>query len=289
MTLRDGLLGLLGLEHQMEFSWDRVTLAQYASSLGAVAPWLTNPDPDNHAFVGLPSWLVVPGMLCRDYFKEKMVEAGVNWDDVLHSGQTLLLHNSMPTSAKVWVKGKVQAISSKDAGGMVFLTTSFDIHLDSPSTDPLATTENVVAIRGAAWKREDKQVGEYAGPARLKPFPEERAQHQTYDVVAPDLATRYRMVSQDWNPRHVVLTGEGNRPIVHGLATMGKLCQQAAGALSGGNVKDACFYNVTLNTPVYPGDALIFDFWDQGSQMYSARVSNSLGQTVMSAEIGLLG
>jgi acyl dehydratase len=211
--------------------------------------------------LALPTMSVVlgyPGFFLKD------PQFGVDWVKVLHGEQGIEMNKPLPAAAHVIGETKITEIIDKGEGRGALLYSERKVY-EKATGDLLATLTSCTFARGD---------GGFGGPSISAPKPHalpDRAPDSVVEMATlPQAALIYRL-SGDFNPLHAdprVATKAGfEKPILHGLATLGV----AGHAL----LKDACGYNpakfkamkLRFTSPVYPGETILTEIWKDGSDV----------------------
>ncbi len=238
----------------------------YALGLGAGSDPL---DPQQLRFVyekelaALPTMAAVlasPGSWMRE-----RVELGIDFLKLVHGEQAVTLHAPLPPAAALIGRSRVTRLVDKGEGKGAVMHVE-KVLVDETTGERLATCEQVLFLRGNG--------GFPAGTASDAPAPAPAAVPDTGPDLSVELATRpdaavlYRL-SGDLNPLHIdpgVATRSGfPRPILHGLATWGMAGLAAVQHFCDGNPARLTSLRARLSSPVFPGETLVFDFWDLGA------------------------
>jgi acyl dehydratase len=205
-------------------------------------------------------------------------DTGIDWRSVLHAGQTLELHDEMPTAATV--VGQVRVTEVVDKGPSVgALITSQRTLVEKGSGRKLATATQVYLARGN---------GGFGGAAAVRKASPRRPQGAPALVdeysTAPNAALLYRLCG-DMNPLHAdpaVAAAVGfEQPILHGLCSYGI----AARAL----VKTVCRHeparlrrmDARFTAPAYPGETIRTEIWPDGNPTLFRVVAAERGQVIL--------
>ncbi|WP_370305092.1 MaoC family dehydratase [Sinimarinibacterium flocculans] len=220
-------------------------------------------DPDQLRFVyeagrkTLPSYPVVlgyPGFWMKD------PGTGIDWVRLVHGEQGIVIHRLPPPEGEVIGRTRITSIIDKGAGkGMLVYTerTLTDAHTGAL----LATLPSTTFCRGN---------GGFGGPAGPVPpvhaLPERAPDQSIALPTLPQQALIYRL-SGDYNPLHadpqVARAAGFGRPILHGLCTLGVACHALLKA-AGYAAERIASVQVRFTAPVYPGDVLSTDIWQDG-------------------------
>jgi len=237
-TARDSILYALGVgfgadatdPHQLRFLYEDglAAVPTLAVVLGYPGIWIRNP------------------------------ESGVDWRQVLHGEQGLVIHRPLAPEGEVIGRTRIEEIIDKGKGRGALIYSARDV-IDK------ATGELLCSLSSTTFCRADGGFGGPAGP--LKPVHEipDRAPDLVCDLpTSPRAALIYRL-SGDYNPLHIdpeVARAAGfPRPILHGLATYGV----AGHAL----MKSLCDYDPSrlrrmearFSAVVYPGETIRTEMW----------------------------
>lgn len=220
-------------------------------------PWL-------QALPTMAAVLAGPGFWIRD------PAVGIDWANSLHGEQEIVLHRPLPATGAVTGRMRVDSLIDKGPGKGSLLTTCNDLY-------DAATNEHIASVYATAFNRND---GGFGGPAGSRPpvhpTPDRKPDHLVDLPTLPQSALLYRLNGDD-NPLHAepaVAIGAGFRmPILHGLCTFGI----AGHAL----LKTVCGYDpdrfgsmrVRFSAPVYPGETIRTEIWDEGRNRFAFRCS----------------
>ena len=151
-------------------------------------------------------------------------DTGIDWVNILHGEQRFVLHRPLPLGASISAAHRVSAVVDKGVGrgALVYFDTEL---ADADSGSALAS------LRATHFLRGDGGCGGHGdAPAVVPALPDGVAPSGHVDYhTAPQAALLYRLVSRDLMPIHadpVVARQAGfERPISHGLNTMGLACR----------------------------------------------------------------
>lgn len=205
----------------------------------------------------LPSFamtLAHPGFWLKD------PALGVDWVHLLHTEQHLQVARPLPAAGRVRADYRVTGLA--DRGPERGVTLYFEKRL----TD-VATGDELARVVSGVLCRKDGGCGHHGEvPAALAEVPARAPDARLPWRVAPNAALVYRL-SGDMNPVHadpgVAAKAGFERPLLHGLCTMGVAAQVLARHLGGPeHVRDmACRFT----RPVLPGDELEVQVWHAGA------------------------
>lgn len=164
----------------------------------------------------------------------------------LHAAQSLKMHRQMPREGKFATQAKVSAAWDKGKATIVEIAVSSD-YFDAGYT---------IFLPG---------IGNWGGPPSPetsspagKTAPAGTETGATY-TTSPDQAAAYRLTG-DLHPIHIdpkVARANGfDKPILHGLCTLGIAARLVAGA-NGAHPCDVRSLTARLSAPVMPGEAIV--------------------------------
>jgi len=187
---------------------------------------------------------------------------GVDIASVLHGEQRLRMLRPLPDRAEVMGASEVVRVVDQGAGRGALLYTRTSL-ADAHSGERYAEMESTTFIRRAGG------FGGPAGPVNPAPMAPSRPPDGSVAVATrPEQALWYRL-NGDLNPIHadpaVARRGGFERPILHGLCTLGIACQSLVRARAGGDPGRLRELNVRFLAPVFPGEALVTDWWSDGA------------------------
>ena len=221
-------------------------------------------DPNQLRFVyedglkPLPTVAVVlgyPGMWIRS------PGTGVDWRQVLHGEQGLIIHRPLPPEGEVIGRTRIEEIVDKGPGRGALVYSTRDVF-------DRASGELLCSLTSTTFCRADGGFGGPQGP--LKPV------HEIPDgppdlvcelATSPRAALIYRL-SGDFNPLHIdpEVAGAGGfpRPILHGLATFGVAGHALLKTLCGYDPAKLKRMEVRFSAVAYPGDTMRTEIWQTG-------------------------
>ena len=210
-------------------------------------------------YAGLRTLPTFAGMFIPDNI---VVDAGIDQSNMLHRTESLHLFRPLPAAAKLLANQKVLSLSDRGAkrGADVELETELRLARDDTVVCTIVT--RVIA-------RSDGGFGGGPSPARARhSMPNREPDLVCALPTRPDQALLFRL-SGDFNPLHadpgIARRAGFDRPILHGRCTFGVACHAI--------LKTVCDYDFTLirelacrfSSPVYPGDIITTDMWQDGN------------------------
>lgn len=206
--------------------------------------------PTQATVLGYPGfWLSDPG-------------TGVNWKQVLHGEQGLIIHRPLAVTGDVVGHTRVEAIIDKGEGKGALLYSTREL-LDRRTNEPICTLTTTHFLRA------DGGFGGPAGP--VKPV---TALPSTPPDVIHDMPTSrqtaliYRL-SGDRNPLHadpdIARSAGFSQPILHGLASFGMAACAVIKCFCNGEPARLRSISVRFSAPVLPGETLRMHMWRSGT------------------------
>ncbi len=208
--------------------------------------------------VALPSMcnvLASPGLWLSDPIFE------VDWVRLLHGEQRFVIHSPLPVEGGVTGQFRVIGVEDKGPakGALLFFEKVLSDQVTGKKLCTVHTTGFLRADGGCGSGGEKLSV--------LEPVPEREPDRSVELETQPQSALLYRL-SADMNPLHadplVAARAGFERPILHGLCTMGVACYGLIRQLCGGDAKRLAAMGMRFINPVYPGDTVRLDVWNRG-------------------------
>lgn len=249
----------------------------YALSLGLGANPI-NPEDLNFVYEqdlqALPMMSVVlahPGFWPRD------LNTGLDWVKIVHGGQRLTMHQPLPTEAEVIGRSKISEIYDKGEGKGALIVLERTL-IDKHTQTRYCTMQQSVFCRG------DGGIGGDASPPPPAAVPNRPPDLFFDQQMLPQTALLYRL-NGDMNPLHadpaVAAKAGFKQPILQGLATFGVAGVALIKTLCKGSAEKLVGMNVRFTAPVYPGETLRTEIWNEGNKAYFRVSVPSHGITVI--------
>lgn len=192
----------------------------------------------------------------------KEPELGIDWVKILHGEQSFAIHKALTPGAIYVGSYRVTDVVDKGPGkgAMLYLQKTLR---EKDSGDIVSTVTSTYVLRG------DGGCGgttESAPPAHA--IPERPADDSISLKTLPQSGLIYRL-SGDYNPLHAspnIASQAGfERPILHGLCTMGVATRAILQACCGDQPERLRSVNLRFSSPVYPGETILTEFWHEGN------------------------
>jgi acyl dehydratase len=198
-------------------------------------------------------------------------QSTMNFLMMVHGEQKVELHKPLPVYGAFTVEGRtIGAWDKGDGKGAVVVN-------ESVWTDEKG--EKAATLTMSMFYRGD---GGFGGPTEGQPEPHKvptRAPDLSVDIVTrADQALIYRL-NGDRNPLHsdpqsAKMSGFP-RPILHGLCTYGITCRAVLQHVLGYDADQIKSHQVRFSSPVFPGETITVDLWNDGKEIsFEARVQS---------------
>ena len=191
-------------------------------------------------------------------------ESGIDYSKVLHAEQRLKVFRPLPAAATIVADYGVTAVVDKgpEKGALIFVETRVR---NADDGQPLYTAGATIMARG------DGGIGSVGDAPDALPSAPARAPDQVVSFqTLPGQALLYRL-NGDRNPLHsnpaMALRGGFSQPILHGLCTYGVACKTIIASICGYDHARIEQFDVRFTSPVYPGEQLDIDIWNEGTSV----------------------
>lgn len=241
--------------------------ALYALSLGMGS----NPlDEDELPYVyegraqrAVPSQCVTTGW---PVFWHDDPSTGIDWVRILHGEERFELQRPMPLDAEIRADHSIRSVVDKGPGRGAL------IYFDTQLSDT-RTGERLASLCSTQFLRGDGGCGNHGeAPPQPEPLPSDREPTACIDYrTAPQAALFYRLVSRDYMPLHadpeVARRAGFDRPISHGLNTMGLACRAALKHRAGRGPEWMQSMFVRFAQPAFPGETIRVELFEEGDRV----------------------
>jgi acyl dehydratase len=203
----------------------------------------------------------MPVVLGSPGFWIKNQATGIDWKSVLHGEQSLTIHRPPRASGTVVGKTRIEEIVDKGPGKGALIYSRRDLY-DQPSGELLCS------LSSTSFCRAEGGFGGPSGPTRAPHELPARAPDLSCDLpTLPQAALIYRL-SGDYNPLHadpaVAAAAGFKQPILHGLCTYGVAGHAILKTLCGYDPTRLRRLDVRFSSPVYPGETIRTEIWNEG-------------------------
>jgi acyl dehydratase len=188
---------------------------------------------------------------------------GIAWKQALHGEQRLTLHCPLAVDGSIRAEHRITAVDDKGAGRgtLVYFNTEIT---DATSNERLATLCATEFLRG------DGGCGSYGTPpTEMAPIRAGATVNAGITYQTPrQAALLYRLASNDYMPIHadprIAREAGFDRPISHGLNTMGLACRAILKRYAQGHPERLTSMAVRFVAPAFPGDTIRIDMFEEG-------------------------
>ncbi|MEO1988961.1 MAG: MaoC/PaaZ C-terminal domain-containing protein [Martelella sp.] len=236
--------------------------AFYALSIGVGQDPMDRGDLEFVGAGALTPFPTLPLVLGHPGFWLANPDTGVDALRLVHGEQGMTLHAPLPAEGVVIGKTRVTGIIDKGAGRGALLYTEKELR-DAGDGRLYATTRSTTFLRG------DGGFGGPSGPVKqTHVLPEAEPAYVRKMQTRPEQALWYRW-NGDNNPLHldpdVAARAGFERPILHGLCTLGIAAHALVKTLCAGDPARLKGLDVRFSATVLPGETLLAEIWPDGS------------------------
>lgn len=237
-----------------------------------------------HAPGGLCALPTLANILGYFGFWADQPDTEITWRKLVHAEQHIELQRPLRASGHIVGENRIVGLHDKGAEKGALMLQDRRI-VDAASGELLATVTQTTMLRGDGGfgATQGATHGRAPLPAHVLP---DRAADAVCDLATlPQAALLYRL-NGDANPLHAdpatARAAGFERPILHGLATMGVAMHAVLRALLGYDAGAVRGMRVRFTAPVLPGDTLRTEMWRDGGVV-------SLRTTAMERRVVVLG
>lgn len=191
---------------------------------------------------------------------------GVNFQMLVHGEEEVELFGALPAQGNLLSDSAIEGLwDLGEAKGAVLRMVKRLYRAEDQSL--LAACASTIMLRGNGGFG-----GSAEGAPKARATPDSAPDGSARSITRPEQALIYRL-SGDTNPLHSTpsfarAAGFPN-PILHGLCTYAVCARILVGALAGGDQTQLKFIKVRFSSPVYPGETIRVEWWDEGSGAYA--------------------
>ena len=202
----------------------------------------------------------------------------INWLKLLHGEQTITQHQPLQPGKTYVGNYKVLGVVDKgaDKGSILYQQKTLT---DKASGAVVSTVTSSYFMRG------DGGCGssDFIPPAAIQ-IPQRAVDKTTTIATATNAALIYRL-SGDYNPIHgdpeKAQKAGFERPILHGLCTFGVATRAILDSYCAGVPDKLEFVGLRFSSPVYPGETIQVDFWEEKDHIKFRATAVERGVTVL--------
>ena len=236
-------------------------IALYALSVGVGADPLDRAqlrfvDPSHGPSV-MPSMVLV---LAHPGFWMGHPESGVDPKAVLHASQGFEILDALPQGGEVASRTRITGVIDKGVGRAALIEAETELR-DGKDRLFARLTRTTFVRGGGGFGGEDQAKTERSAPS-------EGAPEMVVDLeTRPEQALIYRL-NGDLNPLHsdpaVARKAGFERPILHGLCTMGVVTHALMKSLADYRGERVRLVTLRFSKPVFPGETIRTEIWKDG-------------------------
>ena len=186
----------------------------------------------------------------------------LDWVKILHGEQSFVMHEPLPAEGTVKGTYRILSVEDKGEGKGAILT------LEKRLVDRDNGTLYYTVITNVFMRGDGGQGGFGEAPTAPDALPD-RAPDEVLDLpTLPQIALVYRL-SGDYNPIHaspaIARKAGFERPILHGLCTMGLATRALLKARCGYDPTRMKSMHVRFSRPVFPGETIRTEIFDEAN------------------------
>jgi acyl dehydratase len=212
---------------------------------------------DNESLRALPT---MANVLAYPGFWARQPDTGIDWRRLVHVEQEIVLQAPLPPRGTVIGYNCVSSLWDKGAGKGALMQQRRELH-DAVTAAPLAIVTQLTLLRGDGGFSPGASTG---APPAAHPIPD-RAPDAVCDLPTLLQSALIYRLSGDLNPLHadpaVARAAGFERPILHGMATMGIAAHAVLRTLLDYDASRFAAMRVRFTAPVVPGDSLRTELW----------------------------
>jgi acyl dehydratase len=192
-------------------------------------------------------------------------KSGLDWLNTLHGEQRLILHQPLDPAGIMLGETRLTDLADKGAGKAAMIRAVKT--LKNPGGELVAESIETWVVRGAGGFGGARDLSGEALPA----VPSRDPDYAVSLPTSPAQAATYRL-SGDRNPLHIdPITARRagyDRPILHGLSTMGLVARALIHACAEGDAARLREIALRFTAPVYPGDTICTHIWEEADRLH---------------------
>ncbi len=215
----------------------------------------------------------------------------INFAMVVDGERRITIHKPLPPKCEVLSDERMLAILDKGEGKGAVLVQE-RVTREAASGEKLFTIVSSIFARGDGGFGGPPSKKEADGGPQLHLIPDRAPDLVRECDTRPDQALLYAL-SGDRNPLHrdpnfAKLVGFP-RPILHGLCSYGTACRAVLSTVAEYQPERIRQFDVRFSKPVFPGETLVVEMWQDGSTIsYRASVKERPGTVVLNNGLCIL-
>ena len=225
----------------------------------------------------LPTMAIV--LAASSGWTAKRPEVGITSSHTVHGEQGFRILKPLPVEGDLLGKTRVTSVVDKGQGKGALMMTENVVR-------EKATGEVVCTLTSTTFARADGGFGGPTGPVKTPhPVPLTQPQHVCDLPTLPQAALIYRL-SGDYNalhadPKHAQKVGFKS-PILHGRCTFSVVGHALLKTLCGYDARRFVSMEGRFSSPVYPGETIRTEMWQDGNVVSFRATVPARGVTVLS-------
>ena len=192
-------------------------------------------------------------------------EIGIDMHMMVHGEEAVELFASLPAQGQMFSESSFDGVWDLGEAKGAVLTLSKRLY--SADGTLIARGQTTTMLRGNGGFG-----GSAEGAPKARALPERAPDGSAASATRPEQALIYRL-SGDTNPLHSTPSFAHKAgfpgPILHGLCTYGVCARTLVAALADGDETRLKFFKVRMSSPVYPGETIRVEWWDEGDGTYA--------------------
>lgn len=190
---------------------------------------------------------------------------GINMQMMVHGEESIELFAPLPAEGRLLCESSFDGVWDLGEAKGAVLTLSKRLY--SPDGVLIARGQTTTMLRGNGGFG-----GSAEGAPKARATPERAPDGSAKSITRPEQALIYRL-SGDTNPLHSTPSFAHKAgfpgPILHGLCTYGICARVLVSALAENNANRLTYFKVRMSSPVYPGETIRVEWWDEGDGAYA--------------------
>lgn len=263
--------------------YDQRNVSLYALGVGAPANWLDQDElkfvyeQSGMGFVVLPTFAVIfPTQMIHTLIGGNLPGLRFNPMALVHGEQFLEIKKQLDVQGRVTCKPRVSAVYDKGSGALLVV----DVPCYNQNEQEIAFNQSSMFIRGLGG------FGGERGPAGDLNLPPDRVPDVIHEEVTNERQALIYRLSGDLNPLHadpmMAAFGGFDRPLLHGLCTYGFAARAVLKHFCGNDPARFRSIRARFSKPVFPGDTLVTEMWQQDSRIIFRTLVTGRNETVLS-------
>lgn len=248
---------------KVDFAWDQDRIILYHLGLGAGADFTNEKELEytyEKSLKVLPTFAAIP-VYDTAGFGVRAPGVDVNPHSVVHGEHEILLNSPIPVEGKVYTESQMTGIWDRGSGAIIEITNT---------TKDVAGGQTYFTNIWSLFVRGEGEFGGEAGPKNDVILPDRKPDQKLELPILLQQSQIYRLSGDKAllhiDPEQANLAGF-DKPIGHGLCSMGMVCKAMVDGMLGGDVARVARYRGRFAKPVYPGETMVVSMWEDGNRI----------------------